>query len=342
MKKPRLIFTLVSSTFLFSTSAFCDLTFTQTTRGGGFDGDVKILISGDKVQLRSRVSGEFAAKHIQGAMIRNEKVYGKTVDLNEIEKNNAHPEGVQTAQVMRSDAHQGEVAKEVAKESVEIETARFDQGKYFKVNPEQLTYHETSIQEEHDKRTAKNKNGTQNMVLSSFKDTGKSEIIDGVKCKVFEGVLDAKGTPMFVDTIYVAPASAETVKQFWAAYTRFYKEVGMFTHNPMEVMFFKQDGYLDKLAALPGIPVKREIKNKMMSGGGSGGAMAGLPPGFKLPPGVSQEQIQAAMAGKMAAAGAAAGGGSGMGSAVIETKIVSTDAIDPQNFELPKGVTKKN
>ncbi len=189
---------------------------------------------------------------------------------------------------------------ETVDKSLMIETYRFDQGRYYIVKPSKGSYEERTIDEERAKRgKGSGKSSSAHSAGAEVKATGETEMIDGVKCKVYQGTLEMRGRALASDRLCIAPVSAAVAREYWNGQNRVLLEVGSANPNPVERYFIAlARSYFDELAKLPGIPLKRTMSLGRATPDGSG-------------------------------------------TTVVETKIVSTEAIGPEQFELPKGLKKQ-
>lgn len=222
-------------------------------------------------------------------------------------------------------------------ESLEIETVRFDKGKIFKVKPAELSYSEEKISGEKKRREEQSRQTIKEGkdLESSVKDTGKTEKIGDSDCKIYEASLIKDGAPFVTDTLWIAEAPKGVVKEFWQALRRYIAEVGIENtgDNRRETLLASNKGYWDKLAALPGIPLKRIIKMPSQDMGAK--MKAGM-----AAKGMSEAQMAQFM-GMMNMAKADPGAAAEDKGVTIELTLLSTDAVDPKEFELPEGLKKK-
>ncbi len=230
------------------------------------------------------------------------------------------------------EGQKSDLTSEVVDTSLIIETYRFDQNRYYKVAPSAGTYSESTIKEEQEKRSkGRNKRGGSGNGTTDLKATGEKETLNGVECDVYRGTLSMRGRMIAGDRLCIAKTDGSVAREYWNARNKLLFEVGLSSANPVEIFFASQQkSYFDDLSKLPGIPIKRTMT---MGREGSSPNMSGLPPGMQLPPGVDPSVLSKARA-------RSAGRGAGEISS-IEITILSTDTINPAEFELPKGLKKR-
>jgi len=198
------------------------------------------------------------------------------------------------------EAKQGELAKEAVDKSLQIETYRFDRNRYYVVKPAKVTYTETTITEEKERRGKKaRKSSGADGATAELKATGEKETVNGQECEIYLGTLTMRGRALAADRLCIFKTSGDVAVEYWRAQNRLLLEIGPTSPNPLDRLFALAPAYYGELAKLPGIPLKRTMNMTRGSGVAAGNSF------------------------------------------VTETAIVSTDKIDPAEFELPKGLKKE-
>ena len=356
---------MIITVFLFSIPAFADIILIEK-QGGGVE--QKILISGDKVQVRKRMDSEMVNTGMAGRMQQAQGILSSKASVDKAKAQYATSQGYSASEIEKagkmkrdttlidqdiqainttrssdgklSPANQArydelmakkkdmetltpdgetvydkkkreqaqrdindlqsqkdDLAKETVDKSLKIETYRFDQGRYYVVTPSKGTYTETTIEEERNKRgKSANSSSSSASATSELKVTGETETVNGISCTVYQGTLTVSGRALASDRICIAKTGEQIAREYWNAQNKLLLDVGPSNPNPVERFFVAlQKSYIDELAKLPGIPLKRTMSM----------------------------------------------GRAGAGSFEVETTIVSTDKIGAEQFELPADLTKK-
>lgn len=149
-----------------------------------------------------------------------------------------------------------EFADKLQDKSMSVEIVRFDESKIYKIkdkNYDNKTYDESTLADEKAKRS---KGKKPSPLIPDLKNTAITKNIDGENCTLYLGSITVSGMQYGTDSIWVG-SSTPVAQQYWKAMKKYNDEVVLEAKEVAEGMFLTNAAYMEKVFALPGLPIKR-------------------------------------------------------------------------------------